>query len=173
MAVQDDCPYHQSVSFFRLIALSSIVLLFCGAIARATEGPPGMILIPSGEFRMGTDEAESMPNERPSHLVKLDSFWIDEHPVTNAEYRKFVEPTAYAPVAERPVDWEELKKQLPPETPKPPDEKLKPGSLVFTPPDHAVDLRDMSQWWTWTTGANWKHPGGPDSKINGDMSRRS
>lgn len=44
---------------------------------------------------------------------------------------------------------------------------LKPGSLVFTPPDHAVDLNDMSGWWTWKTGANWKHPQGPDSSIKG------
>src|SRR4029079_13439753 len=60
-----------------------------------------------------------------------------------------------------------MKKQLPPGTPKPDEDKLKPGSLVFTPPDHPVDLRDMSGWWTWTTGADWRHPEGPASSIVG------
>jgi sulfatase modifying factor 1 len=60
-----------------------------------------------------------------------------------------------------------MKKQVPAGTPKPPDEMLKPGSLVFTPPDHPVDLRDMSNWWTWTTGASWQHPQGPKSNLDG------
>ena len=65
------------------------------------------------------------------------------------------------------AEVEELRKQVPEGTPKPPDELLAPGSLVFTPPDHAVDLRDMSAWWTWTIGANWRHPQGPRSSIEG------
>ena len=133
----------------------------------ASPPPPGMVWIPTGEFAMGTDEIRSMPNEQPSHRVKVSGFWIDEHDVTNAEFRKFVEATGYLTTAERPVDWREMKKQLPPGTPKPPEEKLKPGSLVFTPPDHAVDLSDMSNWWTWTNGADWRHPQGPGSSIDG------
>ena len=127
----------------------------------------GMVWVPAGEFTMGTDEAESMPNERPAHRVRLDGYWIDETPVTNAQFRKFVEATGYLTTAERPVDWEEIKKQVPPGTPRPPDEMLQPGSLVFTPPDHPVDLRDLSQWWAWTGGASWKHPQGPASTIDG------
>jgi formylglycine-generating enzyme required for sulfatase activity len=123
--------------------------------------------IPPGEFAMGTDDLNSMPNERPAHTEKINGFFIDEHDVTNAEFRIFVEATGYLTTAEKPVDWEELKKQVPAGTPKPPDEKLQPGSLVFTPPDHPVDLRDMANWWTWTTGANWKHPQGPASTIVG------
>jgi formylglycine-generating enzyme required for sulfatase activity len=123
--------------------------------------------IPAGEFVMGTDDAKSMPNERPPHRVRLDGFWMDETPVTNSQFRKFIEATGYVTTAEQPVDWEELKKQVPPGTPKPSDDMLKPGSLVFTPPDHPVDVRDLSQWWTWTTGASWKHPLGPRSKIDG------
>src|SRR5262245_55320678 len=103
-----------------------------------SNGPPGMKWIPSGQFKMGTDDPKSMMNERPAHLVKLDGFWMDEHDVTNDEYERFVKATGYRTIAERPIDWEELKKQVPPGTPKPPEEKLKPGSLVFTPPDHAV-----------------------------------
>src|SRR4029453_15161534 len=120
-----------------------------------------------GQFKMGTDDPKSMMNERPAHLVKLDGFWMDEHDVTNDEYEGFVKATGYKTVAERPVDWEELKKQVPPGTPKPPDEKLKPGSLVFTPPNREVDVRDMSNWWTWTNGADWRHPQGPNSNIDG------
>lgn len=137
-----------------------------GAQPPIGDAPAGMVWIPGGQFTMGTDDPRSMPNEQPSHRVRVDGFWLDEHDVTNAEFRRFVDATGYLTTAERPVDWEELRKQLPPDTPKPADEKLQPGSLVFTPPDHAVDLRDMSQWWTWTTGANWKHPQGPDSNVD-------
>ena len=129
--------------------------------------PEGMIWIPGGEFSMGTDDPKSMPNERPAHPVKLDGFWMDVHPVTNAQFAKFVEATRYVTVAERPVDWEELKKQVPPGTPKPPDEMLQPGSLVFTPSNQPVELDNLANWWTWTTGANWRHPQGPDSDIKG------
>jgi formylglycine-generating enzyme required for sulfatase activity len=126
-----------------------------------------MVWIPAGEFRMGTDD-ESFPlNEQPSHRVKLDGFWMDETSVTNAQFRKFVEATGYVTTAERPVDWEELKKQLPPGTPKPAEHMLQPGSLVFTPPEREVDLRDLSGWWAWMTGASWKRPDGPGSTIEG------
>jgi formylglycine-generating enzyme required for sulfatase activity len=157
----------------RLVASVAGVLVAClPAIAAAVvrdgpAAPPGMVWIPAGEFVMGTDDAELPANERPARRVNVEGFWIDQTPVTNAQFRKFVEATGYVTTAEKPVDWEELKKQAPPGTPKPPDEKLKPGSLVFTPPKHAVDLRDMSNWWTWTSGANWKHPQGPDSNLNG------
>jgi formylglycine-generating enzyme len=144
------------------------LLLILLLVPNVTAGDPsGMRWIPAGEFAMGTDDPKSMANERPAHRVKLDGFWIDEHDVTNAEFRKFVEATHYLTTAERPVDWEELKKQVPPGTPKPPDEMLLPGSLVFTPPNHPVDLRDISNWWTWTRGANWRRPQGPASSIDG------
>jgi len=135
----------------------------------ATGGaaPIGMAWIAGGEFTMGTDDPRSFPNERPAHRVKVDGFWMDETAVTNAQFRAFIEATGHVTVAERAVDWEELKKQVPEGTPKPPDEMLAPGSLVFTPPDRAVDLRDMSAWWTWTSGANWRHPQGPRSSIEG------
>ena len=150
---------------------SCVLRLRCG---RKPLNVAGMRLIPSGEFVMGTDDPQSMPNERPAHGVRISAFWIDEHDVTNAEFRRFVEATGYLTTAERPVDWEDIKRQLAPGTPKPPDEMLKPGSLVFTPPDHPVDTRDMANWWTWTTGASWKHPQGPLSDISsGDTYIRS
>ena len=85
------------------------------------EGPAGMVWVPGGEFVMGTDDKKSMPNERPAHRVYVDGFWMDATIVTNAEFAQFVEATGYKTVAERPVDWEELKKQVPPGTPRPPD----------------------------------------------------
>ena len=135
--------------------------------AAQSKSPSGMVLIPAGDFAMGTDDPNSMHNERPAHQVHVGAFWMDEHDVTNAEFRAFVQATGYVTTAERPIDWEQMKKQVPAGTPKPPDEMLKPGSLVFAPPDHPVDLRDMSAWWTWTNGASWKHPQGPKSNIDG------
>jgi formylglycine-generating enzyme required for sulfatase activity len=129
--------------------------------------PDGMVWVPAGEFTMGTDDSNSLANERPAHRVKLSGFWMDEHDVTNEEFARFVAATGYVTIAERPVDWEELKTQVPPGTPKPPDEMLLPGSLAYTPPDGPVDLRDMQNWWTWTTGTDWRHPDGPKSTIEG------
>jgi formylglycine-generating enzyme len=135
---------------------------------KATEsGPAGMVWIPGGEFLMGSTDPLSRPDERPVHRVSVDGFWIDRTEVTNDQFSKFVAATGYVTVAERAVNWEELKKQLPAGTPKPEEKMLLPGSLVFTPPDHPVDLRRYDQWWTWTTGANWRHPGGPGSDLQG------
>ena len=82
--------------------------------------------IPSGEFTMGSNASYSMTNERPEHRVRVDGFWIDEHPVTNGQFARFVEATRYVTTAERTPDWEELKKQLPAGTPKPPRDVLVP-----------------------------------------------
>lgn len=133
----------------------------------AEPSPAGMVWVSGGEFMMGTDEEDSYPVERPAHQEKVEGFWMDVHEVTNAEFLKFVEATGYLTTAERPVDWEEIKKQVPPGTPKPPEEMLKPGSLVFTPPREAVPLHDISAWWVWKTGADWRHPEGPESSIDG------
>ncbi len=127
----------------------------------------GMVLISGGEFRMGTDDKNAWSDERPSHRVRVDGFWIDVSEVTNKQFRVFVEATHYATTAERAPTVEEILSQSPPGTPPPPPESLVPGSLVFTPPDHAVPLNDYSQWWTWTPGANWKHPEGPQSDLTG------
>jgi formylglycine-generating enzyme required for sulfatase activity len=99
--------------------------------------------------------------------VRVDGFFMDATEVTNRQFAAFVEATGYETVAERPVDWEELKHQLPPSTPKPDDKMLLPGSLVFEPPVGPVDTRHFEQWWRWTTGADWRHPDGPGSNIDG------
>ncbi len=133
----------------------------------AMKAPTGMVWIPAGTFLMGTDDVSSFPNERPAHRAHVAGFWIDDHDVTNAEFAKFVEATDYVTTAERKPDWEELKKELPPGTPKPDDSMLVPGSLVFTPSTRPVPLDDLSAWWRWVAGASWRHPEGPGSSIEG------
>src|SRR5699024_8977778 len=125
------------------------------------------VFIEGGVFLMGATDDDGRADEYPAHRVKVDSFWIDRYQVTNKEFRTFVEATDYVTVAERKPDWEEMKKHLPPGTPKPPDSVLVPGALVFTPPDFPVPLQDESRWWSWVPGANWRHPQGPESNIKG------
>jgi sulfatase modifying factor 1 len=127
----------------------------------------GMVSIPGGEFMMGADNNQADQDEYPKHKVILDPFWIDQHEVTNDQFAKFILSTGYITTAERKPDWEELKKQLPPDTPKPEESLLVAASLVFSPPSKEIDLNDYSQWWAWMPGASWKHPEGPGSNING------
>jgi formylglycine-generating enzyme len=130
------------------------------------QPPPGMIWIPGGEFTMGTNDPNSYEYERPGHRVKVDGFWMDATEVTNAQFKAFVDQTGYVTTAEKTPEWEDLKKQLPPGTPKPDEKLLVPGSLVFTPPPYVITLDDYAQWWSWTPGANWKHPEGPGSNLD-------
>lgn len=134
------------------------------------EVPEGMVWIPGGEFTMGAVENDPMAldHEKPAHPVAVDGFFMDVTEVTNKEFEKFVNETGYVTVAEREIVWEEMKKQLPPGTPKPHDSILQPGSLVFKKPGEKVpNLYDFSQWWEWKIGANWKHPAGPASNLEG------
>lgn len=157
-------PFFQDSKLLPALALALAALC---AIPCLYAGEPGMAALPGGEFTMGSDAPYAQPNEKPAHRVKVSPFLIDIYPVTNAEFAKFVEATGYKTVAERPVDWEELKKQVPPGTPKPPDEMLQPGALVFQPTSGPVPLSNMANWWVWTPGASWQHPEGPASTIKG------
>jgi len=146
------------------------LLLALGCSTEGPGGPPGMVWVPAGEFTMGSDRPDARPDEGPSHRVRVEGFWMDLTEVTNAQFRAFVDETGYVTTAERPVDWEALKRQLPPGTPRPPDAQLAPGSLVFTPPPASVPLGtpdDHVQWWSWVPGASWRHPAGPGSSIEG------
>ena len=116
-----------------------------------------MVRIPGGEFTMGSDE--HYPEESPAHRVAVRGFRMDTTAVTNADFGAFVRETGYLTVAERPLD--------PADFPGAPPENLAPGSLVFTPTRGPVDLRHMSQWWTWMPDACWKHPEGPSSSLPG------
>jgi formylglycine-generating enzyme len=112
-----------------------------------------MVRIPGGTFRMGSDR--HYPEEAPVHRATVDAFRMDRAPVTNREFRRFVEATGYVTVAEIAPDPKDYPGALP--------HMLKPGSLVFTPPGHPIDLRDWSQWWRFEFGADWRHPYGPGS----------
>ncbi|MEM9142236.1 MAG: formylglycine-generating enzyme family protein [Bacteroidota bacterium] len=132
--------------------------------------PKGMVWIPGGMFTQGavTGDLMAMEHEKPAHKVAVDGFFMDISETTNAQFRKFVNETGYITVAEREIDWEEMKKQLPQGTEKPHDSILQPGSLTFKKSESTVpNLYDFSQWWSWTIGANWKHPGGPGTSIKG------
>ncbi|TRZ44461.1 formylglycine-generating enzyme family protein [Robertkochia solimangrovi] len=132
--------------------------------------PEGMVWIPGGVFTQGAldSDQQALNHERPAHPVSVDGFFIDKTEVTNEQFKKFIDATGYVTIAERPVDWEELKTQLPPGTPKPHDSVLQPGSLLFhKTPGPVPNLFDYSQWWEWKIGTNWKHPQGPDSSIEG------
>lgn len=155
-----------------LATLGSLLALPLGLFAVTSVNPPGpttanMVKITCGAFTMGTDDPTAFANEGPAHRVTLKSFFIDRHPVTNAEFARFVEATGYKTTAEKPVDWEQMKKELPPGTPKPPDETLRPGSLVFRAPATKTGERHLGVWWHWVNGADWKHPEGPGSTITG------
>lgn len=137
------------------------------AIQTGVGSTKGMVHLAGGDFIMGALDDEGRPDEYPAHKVNVDAFWIDATEVTNAQFKKFVDATQYITTAEKAPDWEELKKQLPEGTAKPADSLLVPASLVFTPPSHPVPLNDVAQWWAWVKGANWKHPQGSRSNING------
>lgn len=127
-----------------------------------------MILIPKGTFMMGATELDfALSRELPTHEVIVDSFFMDMHEVTNEAFRRFVEETGYITYAERPIDWNVLKSQLPEGTPKPPDSLLLPGSMVFQGNTEVFSMSDHSQWWEWVNGACWSHPFGPGSSLKG------
>ncbi len=148
-------------------ALTTILIFSVILCPPEEQDQPNMKWIPTGTFTMGWDGPEGRYDERPAHRVRIDGFWIDTTEVTNAQFATFVNETGYLTTAERPIDWQELKKQVPAGTPRPKDEDLLPGSLVFTPPTSPVNQNDFTHWWRWTPGANWRHPEGPHSNIEG------
>ena len=134
------------------------------------DTPEGMVWVEGKTFVQGAKSGDkyAMEREKPAHNVTVDGFFIDITEVTNKQFKAFVEATGYVTIAERPIDWEEMKKQLPEDTPKPADSILQPGSLIFNKSVSKVaNMGDYSQWWTWKIGANWKHPAGPESTIEG------
>lgn len=119
------------------------------------EPPRGFAWIPAQTATLGSDA--HYPEEGPVREVTVDGFWMQTNQVTNAEFARFVEATGYVTVAERPPD--------PADYPDAPPENLQPGSMVFHRTAGPVDLRHLSQWWTWTPGASWDHPRGPRSSL--------
>lgn len=131
------------------------------------ENTENMIFVPGGTYMMGADNDQASPDEYPKHKVTIDGFWIDVTEVTNKQFAAFVEATGYITTAEQKPDWEELKKSVPPGTTKPHDSLLQAASMIFLSADEQVNLNDYSQWWKWEIGANWRHPHGPGSNLDG------
>jgi sulfatase modifying factor 1 len=116
-----------------------------------------MTLVAGSTFRMGSPDF--YPEERPVHDVSVDDLWVEDHPVTNAAFRRFVADTGHVTVAERapdPVDFPDADPAL-----------LVPGSQVFVGTPGPVPLDDWTRWWAWVPGADWRHPEGPDSTLHG------
>jgi len=113
--------------------------------------------IDGGEFTMGS--VDFYPEERPFRRVRVERFAIDRYPVTNAQFAQFVDATNYVTIAERPID--------PADYPGAIEALCVPGALVFRATSGPVDLRDWTQWWAWTPGAQWRHPLGPGSSLDG------
>ena len=131
---------------------------FVASMQRAEQtAPPNMAWVPGGTFRMGSEQ--HYPEEAPVHAVSLVGFWIDRTPVTNRQFKEFVRATGHRTFAEIPPDPKNYPGALP--------HMLYAGSLVFTPPLHPVDLKNLGEWWAYTKGADWRHPYGPKSNING------
>jgi sulfatase modifying factor 1 len=119
---------------------------------------PNMVWIPGGTFRMGSNEF--YPEESPIHEATVDGFWMDRHTVTNADFKRFVDATGHVTLAQRlpnPADYPGGLPEL----------LASPGSVVFARPTQRVDLRNHFNWWTYVLGADWRHPEGPGSTIEG------
>jgi formylglycine-generating enzyme required for sulfatase activity len=99
------------------------------------------------------------PEERPVTKAHVGDLWVDVHPVTNAEFRRFVKDTSWVTVAERGPSREDF--------PGASREQLVPGSQVFTATPGPVPLDDWLRWWRWQPGADWRHPEGPTSTLHG------
>ncbi len=128
----------------------------------SSEGQPeppfeGMVWIPGGTFRMGSDD--HYPEEAPTHMVQVDGFWMDQTPVTNAQFQRFVEATGYVTLAERTPNAADYPGADP--------ASLVAGSSVFKSPGRRVDRNNHYNWWQWVPGADWRHPSGPKSSIDG------
>ncbi|HEX7235918.1 MAG TPA: formylglycine-generating enzyme family protein, partial [Gammaproteobacteria bacterium] len=116
-----------------------------------------MCFVPGATFRMGSDR--HYPEEAPAHDVSVDGFWMDRYAVTNREFDRFVKTTGHVTLAERPVD--------PALYPGAQPELLVPSSVVFVKPPGRVDLRNAYNWWRYVPGADWRHPRGPRSSLQG------
>jgi sulfatase modifying factor 1 len=146
---------------------SQFVATISNSTAAPKRTPEGMVWIPGGEFSMGASMSGhgscEMPmasnDTEPIHRVRVDGFFMDKTAVTNEQFEKFVKATGYVTIAEQTPTKEEF--------PTAPTENLVAGSVVFAPTDHEVPLNDHLQWWTYVKGANWRHPQGPESNING------
>tara|TARA_B110000003_G_scaffold42504_1_gene39823 strand:+ start:1092 stop:2138 length:1047 start_codon:yes stop_codon:yes gene_type:complete len=154
----------------KFLILISFLFTSCNRLEKEISFTPpnGMVWVEGKSYTKGAkiDDQYSMMREKPSHNVYVDGFFIDITEVTNKQFKKFAAETGYITIAERKIDWEEMKKSLPPGTPKPHDSILQPGSLIFNKDvKEVVGMDNYFQWWKWQIGANWRAPKGPGSSI--------
>jgi len=123
------------------------------------SAPPAkdMVFIAGGEFTMGSDR--HYPEEAPAHRVAVNGFWIDRYTVTNKEFRRFADETGYVTFAEKPANAADYPGAQP--------EMLVPSSVMFRKASGPVDLRNHYNWWVYVPGADWRHPRGPGSSLQG------
>src|SRR5262249_43229967 len=122
------------------------------------NAPPGMVWVPGGEFTLGSDNPR-MRDAQPACRVVVDGFWTDQTAVTNEQFKQFLDARGYVTIAERPPEAKAF--------PGAPPEKLVAGSVVFSPPKGPVPLDNHLRWWNYVKGADWRHPDGPDSNLQG------
>ena len=151
-----------------LEALRTLFLALLGSLAACQSTAPrppateGLVWVPGQTFVMGSDAPWAFPEEGPTRLVSVDGFWIETHEVTNREFARFVDATGYVTTSEQPTPLEWVLGQLPPGSPAPPPESLRPGSAVFLHPSEGV-----AGGWSYVYGASWRHPEGPGSSLAG------
>lgn len=126
------------------------------AVPTTDPCPEHMVWIPGGSFTMGSDN--HYPEESAVEAVEVTGFCMDQHEVTNQEFSQFVAETAYVTVAERPLSAADY--------PQLTEVQRQAGSLVFQSPESQRPIPELS-WWHWTPGANWQHPEGPNSDLEG------
>ena len=146
-----------------LMVMPFVVLALRESPAIPSPANAGMAWIPGGEFTMGSDKAdEKHAEEAPAHAVVIKGFWMDVTEVTNAQFKQFVDATGYVTDAEKDLN--------PREFPKAPPEMLKGGALLFRRVSGVNPFQcggaDLP-WWKFIAGANWRHPDGPASSIDG------
>lgn len=146
-----------------LASFAAAYCLFTYAPSFSTDSlqptdPPGMVWIPGGTFRQGSDNPK-MRDAQPVHQVTVDGFWMDCTAVTNEQFAQFVEATGYVTVAERTPQAKDFPGARP--------ENLVVGSVVFNPSNGPVPLDNHLRWWIYVEGANWRHPEGPESNLQG------
>ncbi len=151
----NNIKYHPSKLIASLLLLLLFVTISCTQYT-VTE-KDGMVLIPAGTFDMGGDNEQARKDEFPKHSITLKSYWMDVTEVTNAQFQKFVDATHYKTTAEQDFEYQDQQGKT---------HVQKAGSLVFNTLQKGEEA-NPNTWWKFVEGANWKHPQGPNSSIEG------
>ena len=152
-----------TLSCFGLLLLATYSTA-SGEPAKACQQPDyaplnTMVYVKGGVFTMGDNQSYS--EEAGAHQVNVQDFWMSRYEVSNQDFKAFTDATGYITVAERYLDAESY--------PDLPDSQREPGSVVFLKPK--LQQGRMGNWWHFVNGANWRHPEGPNSNLDGRMNQ--